>query len=190
LVAYLLISSEISDSDIREKLRNRLPDYMLPLIFVRMESLPLTPNGKIDRRALPAPTSSLRANAGGYIAPASPLEELLADIWAQVLGLERIGVDDNFFARGGHSLLATQVVARMRNALNVDIPLPRIFETPTIAALAAWIDQKLQGTLKKLHPLRRCRAKTPQFCRTRRSLCFIVIVSGIGSHTFCWQPFV
>src|SRR6476646_8524763 len=95
LVAYLVTSSEISDSDIREKLRNRLPDYMLPSIFVRMESLPLTPNGKIDRRALPAPTSSLRTNAGGYVAPASPLEELLADIWAQVLGLDRIGVDDN-----------------------------------------------------------------------------------------------
>ena len=153
LVAYLVISSEISESEIREKLRNRLPDYMLPSIFVRMESLPLTPNGKIDRRALPAPTSSLRTNAGGYVAPASPLEELLADIWAQVLGLERIGVDDNFFARGGHSLLATQVVARMRNALNVDIPLPRIFETPTIAALAAWIEQKLQGTTEKVAPI-------------------------------------
>jgi amino acid adenylation domain-containing protein len=153
LVAYLVISSEISDSEIREKLRNRLPDYMLPSIFVRMESFPLTPNGKIDRRALPAPTSSLRTNTGGYIAPASPLEELLADIWAQVLGLERIGVDDNFFARGGHSLLATQVVARMRNALNIDIPLPRIFETPTIAALAAWIEQKLQGAIEKVAPI-------------------------------------
>jgi non-ribosomal peptide synthetase component F len=153
LVAYLVISSEIGDSEIREKLRNRLPDYMLPSIFVRMESLPLTPNGKIDRRALPAPTSSLRTNAGGYIAPASPLEELLADIWAQVLGLERIGVDDNFFARGGHSLLATQVVARMRTALNVDIPLPRIFETPTIAALAAWIEQKLQGATQRVSPI-------------------------------------
>jgi amino acid adenylation domain-containing protein len=153
LVAYLVISNEISDSEIRERLRNRLPDYMLPSIFMRMESLPLTPNGKIDRRALPAPTSSLRTNAGGYIAPASPLEELLADIWSQVLGLERIGVDDNFFARGGHSLLATQVVARMRNALNVDIPLPRIFETPTIAALAAWIEQKLQGATEKVAPI-------------------------------------
>ncbi|HET8887656.1 MAG TPA: non-ribosomal peptide synthase/polyketide synthase [Candidatus Angelobacter sp.] len=153
LVAYLVMSSEISGGEIRERLRSRLPDYMLPSIFVRMESLPLTPNGKIDRRALPAPSSSLRTNAGGYVAPASPLEELLADIWAQVLGLERIGVDDNFFARGGHSLLATQVVARMRNALNVDIPLPRIFETPTIGALAAWIEQKLQGATEKISPI-------------------------------------
>jgi amino acid adenylation domain-containing protein len=153
LVAYLVISSEISDDEIRERLRKRLPDYMSPSVFVRMESLPLTPNGKINRRALPAPASSLRTNAGGYVPPASPLEELLAGIWAQVLGVERVGVHDNFFARGGHSLLATQVVARMRSALNVGIPLPRIFETPTIAALAVWIEQELQGATEKVSPI-------------------------------------
>jgi hypothetical protein len=116
----------------------------------------------------------LRKSAGEFTAPASPLEELLANIWAQVLGLARIGVDDNFFVRGGHSLLATQVVARMRSALNIEIPLPRIFETPTIAGMAAWIEQKLQGNGDKLAPIVRVsREESTVLSDTQKRLWFI-----------------
>ena len=153
LIAYVVTSGEIGNDGLRDRLRKHLPAYMVPSIFVRMEALPLTRNGKIDRRALPAPTAGSRASDGDYIAETTPLEELLTDIWAQVLGLERIGVNDDFFARGGHSLLATQVVARMRRALDIDIPLARMFETPTIAGLATWIEQQLQGTTEKVSPI-------------------------------------
>ena len=153
LIAYVVTSAEISNDGLRDRLRQHLPAYMVPSIFVRMESLPLAPNGKINRRALPAPIAGSRASDGTYIAQTTPLEELLTDIWAQVLGIEQIGVNDDFFGRGGHSLLATQVVARMRRALDIDIPLARMFETPTIAGLATWIEQQLQGTTEKVSPI-------------------------------------
>lgn len=181
LVAYLVMSSEMNTDEIRERLRRRLPEYMSPSAFVKMESLPLTPNGKINRRALPAPAMSLNAVDGSYAAPSSPLEELLADIWAQVLGLEKIGVNDDFFARGGHSLLATQVVARMRSALNVNIPLTRIFETPTIAALARFIEQQLQGTVEKPTAISRIPHEEPVVLSyTQKRLWFIAQLEPDG----------
>jgi acyl carrier protein len=174
LVAYLVNSGEVSNDEIRESLRQRLPDYMSPSVFVRMESLPLTPNGKINRRALPAPAIGASAIDGSHAAPDSPLEELLADIWTQVLGVEKIGVNDDFFASGGHSLLATQVVARMRSALNVNVPLPRIFETPTIGALAKFIEQQLQGTAEKAAAIMRVPRHEPLVLSyTQRRLWFI-----------------
>jgi amino acid adenylation domain-containing protein len=174
LVAYLVMSGNVGNDEIRETLRRRLPEYMSPAAFVRMESLPLTPNGKINRRALPAPALGLRALDGSYAAPGSPLEELLSDIWAQVLGLEKIGVNDDFFARGGHSLLATQVVARMRSALNVNVPLPRMFETPTVSALAKFIEQQLQGTAEKTGAITRVPRQAPAVLSyTQRRLWFI-----------------
>jgi amino acid adenylation domain-containing protein len=179
LVAYLVNSGDTGNvnagnDEIREHLRRRLPDYMCPAAFVRMESLPLTPNGKINRRALPAPAIGLHAIDGAYAAPDSPLEELLSDIWAQVLRVETIGVNDDFFARGGHSLLATQVVARMRSALNVNVPLPRIFETPTIAELAKFIEQQLQGTTEKTAAITRAPRHEPLVLSyTQRRLWFI-----------------
>lgn len=174
LIAYVVTSGEISNDGVRERLRKRLPDHMVPSIFVRMESLPLTPNGKINRRALPAPTVGSRASDGNYIAGTTPLEELLSDIWAQVLGVERIGVDDDFFARGGHSLLATQVVARMRRALNINIPLTRIFETPTVAGLAKWIEQQLRGTSEDVSPIIRTLRQGPTVLSfTQKRLWFI-----------------
>jgi amino acid adenylation domain-containing protein/non-ribosomal peptide synthase protein (TIGR01720 family) len=125
---------------LREWLHERLPDYLVPQVFVVLPEMPLTPSGKIDRAALPPPDRGAGdAPAGGEVAaraPRTPEEEVLAAIWAEVLGLDRIAIDDNFFALGGHSLLATRVVSRVRTAFAVELPLRRLFEAPTVAALA------------------------------------------------------
>jgi acyl carrier protein len=124
-------------AELRALLREGLPEHMIPSAFVMLESLPLTPNGKVDRRARPAP-ERLRPELGEtYVAPRTAVEEVLAGIWSEVLGVERIGVEDNFFDLGGHSLLATQVVARVRDAFEVELPLRHLFEEPTVVGLAS-----------------------------------------------------
>ena len=125
---------------LRDYLRERLPEYMVPSQFVWLERLPLTPNGKLDRRTLPAPEQQREAPGAYYLAPRSQLEGQIASIWSQVLGVERISVDANFFDAGGHSLLATQVVSRLSDALQLEIPLRLMFERPTIASLAESIN--------------------------------------------------
>ena len=121
---------------LRAGLSRRLPDYMVPSAYVLLDALPLSPNGKVDRTALPAPDSSRRATAATYLAPRNAVEQVLAGIWAEILGLDRVGVLDDFFALGGHSLLSTRVVARIRDAFQVDLPLHRVFSEPTVAGLA------------------------------------------------------
>jgi acyl carrier protein len=112
---------------------------------VTLEALPLTPNGKVDRRALPAPEGERPELAAAFVAPRTPTEETLADICAQVLGVERVGVHDNFFDLGGHSLLATRVISRVYNTFQVDLPVRSLFEKPTVARLAEAIEQKLKA---------------------------------------------
>jgi acyl carrier protein len=122
----------------------RLPEYMVPSAFVLLDSMPLTGSGKVNRRALPAPEQS-RVDTGDYRPPQTPTEEMIAAIFADVLRLERVGIDDNFFELGGHSLSATQVVSRIRQNLRVDLPVRVVFESPTVATLAQAALQKQRG---------------------------------------------
>jgi amino acid adenylation domain-containing protein len=130
-----------SDSELRAFLKERLPDYMVPSALTILEELPLTPNGKVDRRALPAPDQIRPDLKDTFVAPRTPAENLLAQIWAEVLTLDRVGIYDSFFDLGGHSLLATQVVSRIRNTFHVELALRALFENPTVAGLAAQIAQ-------------------------------------------------
>jgi len=139
LVAYLVGDGAAPDiNELRTFLQDQLPKAMVPGIFVVLDQLPRTLQGKIDRKALPAPQSARETTA--YVAPRTPTEELICAIWADVLNQERVGVYDNFFALGGHSLLATQVVVRLRETFHVEIRLTKIFSTPTVILLAAFIE--------------------------------------------------
>jgi surfactin family lipopeptide synthetase A len=141
LVAYVVATQSPGPSvnDLRSFLQTKLPNYMVPAAFVALETLPLTPNGKVDRHGLPAPDQARPTLEDTFVAPRTPIEEVLAGIWADVLGLIEVGIHDNFFELGGHSLKATQVMSRVRRALGVELPLRKFFETPTIAGLASAI---------------------------------------------------
>jgi acyl carrier protein len=146
LVGYFLADTNDPDAashcipELRRFLKERLPDYMVPTQFMALAAMPLTPNGKVDRKALPKP-DNYRANlAANYVPPRSDLEKQIADIWAEVLKLERVGIYDNFFELGGYSLLAIQIVSRLRQSLQVEILLPNLFELPTVADLANRIE--------------------------------------------------
>jgi acyl-coenzyme A synthetase/AMP-(fatty) acid ligase/acyl carrier protein len=128
---------------LREHLLGKLPEYMAPSVYVEMEKLPLNHNGKIDRKNLPQPEMDTPEQE--YAGPRNPTEETLCRLWQEVLRRERVGIHDHFFKIGGHSLLAVQLATRIRESFKQDIPLQRIFESPTIAQLAAAIDQALQA---------------------------------------------
>jgi aspartate racemase len=141
LVAYVVGKGRegVAVGALRDFLKEKLPEQMIPSAYVFLDALPLNVNGKVDRRALPVPEWS-RSEAGrGYVAPQTPVEEELARIWAELLGVEKVGIYDNFFDLGGHSLLATQAVSKIRHVFKTDIPVRRIFEMPTVAGLAEMI---------------------------------------------------
>jgi len=140
LVGYVVPHQAPTVGELRRFLKEQLPDYMVPSAFVMLEALPLTPNGKIDRRALPAPDSTGIESESIFVASRTPVEAALVGIWAEVLKLERVGIQDNFFDLGGHSLLATQVISRVRDAWGVEVPLRHLFEAPTVAGLAELIE--------------------------------------------------
>ena len=138
LVAYVvgLNGETLVGEEIRQRLREALPEYMIPATIVPLEQLPLTPNGKVDRQALPRPEESEAGRDVGYVAPRTPLEEQLAAIWRELLGLERVGVYDDFFAVGGHSLLTVRLVTQIEKQLGKRLPLTVVFQGRTIEALA------------------------------------------------------
>ncbi|MEW5931039.1 MAG: non-ribosomal peptide synthetase, partial [Gemmatimonadota bacterium] len=142
LIAYAVARAEgaAEAGELRAWLRERLPDYMVPAAFVALDSIPRTPSGKTDRRALPAPEPS--APATPRVAPRTPVEEEVAAVWAEVLGVERVGIHDDFFEHGGHSLRAAQVVSRVRGALGADLSLRDLFDAPTVAELAARVEAR------------------------------------------------
>jgi amino acid adenylation domain-containing protein len=157
LVAYLTADGAGAPSahDLRAFLRAKLPDYMVPLGFVVLDALPLSPNGKVARQSLPEAEIVRAEPEAGFVAPRTPTEELVAEVWAKVLGVERVGVQDNFFDLGGHSLLGTQVISRLAQAFHVELPLRRLFETPTVAGLAECIEVACRSDRQPLPPLQR-----------------------------------
>lgn len=142
LAAYVVPSQEslYQVDELRSYLRAKLPDYMVPSTFVMLTVLPLTPSGKIDRQALPAPDQAPPEIAKTFVAPRNRIEEVLADIWAECLDVEKVGIHDNFFDLGGHSLLATQVIYKMREAFQINLPLRSLFDAPTVAGIAERIE--------------------------------------------------
>ncbi|WP_254564071.1 non-ribosomal peptide synthetase [Oscillatoria sp. HE19RPO] len=146
LVAYIVPVQDSAPTvgELRGFLKPQLPDYMMPSAFVVLESLPLTPNGKVDRRALPAPEKRNELEES-FVAPSTPIEEMLASIWSNILSIDSVGIHDNFFELGGHSLLATQVISRVRDTLTVELPLRTLFEAPTLAGLAERVENSLKN---------------------------------------------
>ncbi|HEX3587980.1 MAG TPA: amino acid adenylation domain-containing protein, partial [Pseudonocardiaceae bacterium] len=141
LVAYVVPAADpaggVDVPEVRSLLRERLPEYMVPSVFVTIDAVPLTRNGKVDKRALPAPDGSRPELADAYVAPQGPAESAVAAVWSQILGVDRVGANDDFFELGGHSLLATKVVSRLRAELGVELEIRAVFTAPTVARLAA-----------------------------------------------------
>jgi amino acid adenylation domain-containing protein/FkbM family methyltransferase len=144
LVGYVATLSDTTSGELKSFLKERLPEYMVPSQFVFVDSLPITPNGKFDRSALPDPGYSSKTNEGESSVVLNPIEELLVNIWSDLLSVKRVSVEDDFFELGGHSLLATQLVSRVRECYGVELSLHTVFETPTITALAQAIEALLR----------------------------------------------
>jgi acyl-CoA synthetase (AMP-forming)/AMP-acid ligase II/acyl carrier protein len=164
LVGYIVSKEimEFSIIELRNYLKEKLPEYMVPSAFVSLKELPLTPNGKVDRKALPVPDKERPELGEAFVAPRTPMEERLAEIWSQVLDLDQVGINDNFFDLGGHSLLATQVISRVINTFRVKVSLRSLFQAPTVADMAVVIAQNqlekaeskdIDRTLAKLEAL-------------------------------------
>ncbi|HYG65434.1 MAG TPA: amino acid adenylation domain-containing protein, partial [Thermoanaerobaculia bacterium] len=153
LAAYVVPAAGaiLDERELRAFLRRRLPDFMVPATFTLLDRLPLTPNRKVDRKALPAPE---QRRSDHWTAPRTPVEEALAGIWAELLGRERVGADEDFFALGGHSLLATRLVSRLRGAFDIEMPLRALFEAPVLADLAARVEAaRHEGASRHAPPL-------------------------------------
>jgi acyl carrier protein len=165
LIAYIA-TRNVETLDLvalRAFLQTQLPQYMLPAQIVPIAEMPFTPSGKIDRRALPEPDAT--QSGGALAAPRTAVEERLAAMWASILKLESVGIHDNFFNLGGNSLLAFQLISRVRDEFNVELPLARVFETPTVAELSGWINEatargvdRTAASIKALPRQRRTRA--------------------------------
>ena len=153
LAAYAVVEPDrasVTSGELRDFLKTKLPDYMIPAAFVFLEALPLTPNGKVDRKALPAPEQVRPEQGEPFAAPGTPTETALVEIWREVLRVERVGVHDNFFELGGHSLLMTQIILRLRDAFQVELPMRKFFESPTIAELSAAVEELLAEEINQL----------------------------------------
>ncbi|MBN2503356.1 MAG: amino acid adenylation domain-containing protein, partial [Anaerolineales bacterium] len=188
LVSYLVATSSPPPGveDLRSFLMERLPEYMVPPIYVFLDEMPLTSNGKIDRKALPAPEVA-RLSEDAYIAPRNAAEEHMAAIWSTALGIEQIGVRDNFFDLGGHSLLAVRLFARIEKEFGKRLPLATLYQAPTIEALAALVEQdgvssEVWSPIVKINPLG---SRNPFFCVGGN----VIEVRNVSRHLGEDQPF-
>jgi acyl carrier protein len=147
LVGYVVAEdgAELQTSELRQHLAEKLPEHMIPSVFVHLDKLPLTPNGKVDRRALPAPDASRPELLRQFVAARTAAEQIVAEVWVGVLGIERVGIYDNFFELGGHSLLATQVISQVKEIFDTDLPLRNLFENPTVDGLVSGIAESWGG---------------------------------------------
>src|SRR4030095_4093232 len=144
LVAYLVAAAGTQVADIRARLTDRLPDYMIPAAFVLLESLPLTTNGKVDRAALPAPSATTGHGEAERVKPRNPYEEMVANQWSHLLRVDDLGIHDNFFDLGGHSLLATQVLTRLNATFHIKLSYRDLFDAPTVAGLAEHVEAEVR----------------------------------------------
>ncbi|MEO7329071.1 MAG: condensation domain-containing protein, partial [Minicystis sp.] len=170
LVAYFVVGETIPEiAELRAFLAERLPEHLLPSVYVQLSALPMGPTGKVDRQALPAPES--RAGLGAQVVPRGPIEEMLAGIWAEVLEIPEVGIHDDFFDLGGHSLLATQVMGRLAALFGVEIPLQALFESPTIAGLGERVGAALRdaegSVIPPIEMVSRDSALLPSFAQER-----------------------
>ena len=144
LVAYVVsrIREEFNTSELRNYLKESLPDYMVPSVYVVMDTLPQTPNGKVDRNALPDPAGQRKEESSPYVSPRTPLEQAIATIWEDVLKVDRVGLDDNFFDLGGHSLLIVKVFNKLKELSQYEFTLVDIFQHPTVGALSSLLGRQ------------------------------------------------
>lgn len=174
LVGYIVPAGDEmpAPNALRDFLKQKLPEYMVPALYVEMAKLPLTPNGKVDRKALPAPQGVAAKAAHEFVAPTGDIEQTLAAIWREILRTDQIGADDNFFDYGGHSLQVVQVQNRLRETLHVDVPVLRLFQYPTIRSLAKFIgeDAKDEPSLRQKMQERNQRRQNVITPRRRPSL--------------------
>ena len=150
LVAYYVGNDAVEDRTIREHLETQLPDYMIPVQFIRLDEMPLSENGKIDKTALPLPETIRAVTEVGYVAPRTDIEEILADIWSEVLQIDQIGVYDKFLELGGSSLAAIRIISRANEAFELELPLNLAFNKPTIAAFAEYVRETIVDLLAKM----------------------------------------
>ena len=146
LIAYLVPAQQPAPdtSVLREFLKQKLPEYMVPATFMILDEFPLSPNGKVNRRALPEPGQQRQQSSAAFVSPQNELEHQIAEIWHSMLQLDKIGIHDNFFELGGHSLLAIQVHSKLQELLDMDISVVEVFQYPTIHSMAQYISQKQQ----------------------------------------------
>jgi acyl carrier protein len=152
LIAYFVPDARVqpTQTELRKFIAARLPDYMVPATFVKLDSLPLNPSGKVDRAALPKPNAGNMLREDAFVEPRTLIEERVAEILAGLFGLEQVGAEDNFFVLGGHSLLGTQLIARVRHAFGVELSLRSLFDAPTVAKLSAQIETLLLAKLEAM----------------------------------------
>jgi acyl carrier protein len=152
LAAYVVARKDttLDLQALQSYLGEHLPEYMIPAAVVPLAKLPLTANGKVDRQGLPAPEQAV--DTSRYVAPRTPTEQMVAQIWADVLRLDKVGIHDDFFKIGGHSLKATQVISRVRKELRKDLPIRLLFEQPTVAKIAEALDALPETTMKRKEP--------------------------------------